>query len=70
MMRDMRYIICVLLPPLAVLRTGKMGAFVLSMVFTLMGWIPGVMYSILITDEYFALKRQKELMTLAKARFK
>ncbi len=62
----MRYFLCIILPPIAVLTTGKIGAFILSLILTALGWIPGVIYAILITNKYYAEKRHQELIAIAK----
>jgi len=41
-MKALRYFFCVVLPPLAVLMTGQIASFFLSIILTLLGWIPGV----------------------------
>lgn len=58
----MRYFLCIIFPPLAVLTTGKIGAFILSVILTLLVWIPGVIHAILVTNKYYADKRHKELV--------
>lgn len=62
----MRYFLCIIFPPLAVLTTGKIGAFILSIILTLLIWIPGVIHAILVTNKYYADKRHKELVKAAK----
>jgi len=62
----MRYFLCILLPPIAVLATGKIGAFILSLILTLLGWIPGILYAVLITNKFYAERRHEELITIAK----
>lgn len=58
----MRYFLCIILPPIAVLTTGKIGAFFLNLVLTILVWIPGVIHAILVTNKYYADKRHKELL--------
>jgi uncharacterized membrane protein YqaE (UPF0057 family) len=53
----MRYFLCFLCPPLAVLSTGKVGSFILNLILTLFLWIPGVIHSILIVNEYYEDRR-------------
>ena len=43
----MHYLLCILLPPLAVLLTGRTGAFLVSLLLTLLGWLPGVIHAFL-----------------------
>ncbi|HEY0030791.1 MAG TPA: YqaE/Pmp3 family membrane protein [Bacteroidia bacterium] len=59
----MRYFLCILLPPIAVLTTGRIGAFILSLVLTLCFWIPGIIHAILVVNKHYADKRHLELIT-------
>ncbi len=61
----MRYFLCIIFPPLAVLTTGKIGAFILSIILTILVWIPGVIHAILVTNKYYADKRHNELLKVA-----
>jgi uncharacterized membrane protein YqaE (UPF0057 family) len=38
-MKALRYFFCIVLPPVAVLMTGRLGSFFLSLILTLLGWI-------------------------------
>ncbi|HRE98493.1 MAG TPA: YqaE/Pmp3 family membrane protein [Flavobacteriales bacterium] len=58
----MRYFFCIILPPIAVLSTGRIGAFILSLILTLLGWIPGVIYAVLITNRMYSDRRHKEMI--------
>jgi len=58
----MRYFLCILLPPIAVLTTGRIGAFILSLILSALFWIPGIIYAILVTNKYYADRRHKELL--------
>ena len=58
----MRYFLCIILPPLAVLTTGRIGAFILSCILTLCLWIPGVIHAILVTNDYYAARRHRQLV--------
>jgi uncharacterized membrane protein YqaE (UPF0057 family) len=62
----MRYFLCIILPPIAVLTTGRIGAFILSLILTCLVWIPGVIHAILVTNKYYADKRHKELLEVAR----
>jgi len=61
----MRYFLCIIFPPLAVLTIGKIGAFILSIILTLLVWIPNVIHATLVTNKYYVDKRHKELMKVA-----
>jgi uncharacterized membrane protein YqaE (UPF0057 family) len=58
----MRYFLCIILPPIAVLTTGRIGAFILSLLLTAAFVVPGVIHAILVTNKYYADKRHKELI--------
>ena len=46
----LRVLICILLPPLAVLDKG-LGAVVLTTILTLVGWVPGVLAAIFFSTQ-------------------
>lgn len=58
----MRYFLCIILPPIAVLTTGKIGAFFLNLILTLLVWIPGVIHAFMVTNKYYADKRNEKLI--------
>ena len=65
-MKALRYFFCVVFPPLAVLMTGRMGSFLLSLILTLAIWVPGVIHAILVVSDYEAEKRLERLSLPAK----
>jgi len=58
----MLFFLCVVLPPLAVFFTGRMGSFLLSLVLTLLGWLPGVIHAFFVVSDY---KNEKRLRAIA-----
>ena len=60
-MKALRYFFCVVLPPVAILMTGRMGSFLLSLLLTLFGWIPGIVHAVLVVSDYENEKRLKRL---------
>ncbi|MGZ3767898.1 MAG: YqaE/Pmp3 family membrane protein [Mucilaginibacter sp.] len=58
----MRYFLCIILPPLAVLTTGRIGAFLLSCLLTLCLWVPGVVHAILVNNGYYEERRHRQMM--------
>jgi len=58
----MLFFLCVLLPPLAVLLTGRIGSFFLSLVLTLFGWLPGVIHAFFVVSDY---KNEQRLQKIA-----
>lgn len=62
----MRYFLCIVLPPLAVFTTGRIGAFVLNCLLTLFLWVPGVVHAILVTNDFYAERRHRKMVRLMK----
>ncbi len=58
----MLFFLCVVLPPLAVLLTGRIGSFFLSLVLTLFGWIPGIIHAFFVVSDY---KNEQRLRKIA-----
>jgi uncharacterized membrane protein YqaE (UPF0057 family) len=62
----MRYFLCLICPPIAVLSTGRLITFILSVILTLCLWIPGVIHAILVTNDYYEGRRHRQLMRAVK----
>ena len=58
----MRYFLAIILPPLAVLLCGKPFQFLLNLLLTLLGWIPGVVHAILVVHAHLEDKRTERLI--------
>jgi len=58
----MLFFLCVIFPPLAVLLTGRIGSFFLSLVLTVLGWLPGVIHAFFVVSDY---KNEKRLRKIA-----
>jgi len=58
-LKALRYFFCVVFPPIAVLLTGRILSFLLSLLLTLLGWIPGVIHACLVVSDYQAEHRLK-----------
>ena len=58
----MRYFLCFLCPPLAILTTGKMGALILNIILTIFFWVPGIIHAILVTNDYYAERRHRKMV--------
>ena len=50
-MKALRYFFCIVLPPVAVLMTGRVGVCS-QLVLTLLGWIPGIIHACLVVNDY------------------
>jgi uncharacterized membrane protein YqaE (UPF0057 family) len=64
-MKALRYFFCIVFPPLAVLMTGRIGSFLLSLLLTIV-YFPGVIHAILVVNDYEAEKRLEKLNPLAR----
>jgi len=62
----MRYFLCLILPPVAVLTTGRLGSFLLNFLLCLCLWIPGVIHAILVTNDYYEARRHRQLVRAVK----
>ncbi|MBP8606029.1 MAG: YqaE/Pmp3 family membrane protein [Phycisphaerae bacterium] len=62
----MRYFLAIVLPPLAVLLCGKPIQFLLNILLTLLGWIPGVVHAILVVHSHLDDKRTKKIIEALK----
>jgi uncharacterized membrane protein YqaE (UPF0057 family) len=51
------YFLAMVLPPLAVLFTGRKTAAILNIPLTLAGWLPGVLHAVLVVNEHKADQR-------------
>jgi len=56
----MLYLLAILLPPLAVLLTGRPLQAVLNLFLTLLFYFPGMLHAILVVSEYKADQRAKK----------
>lgn len=57
----MRYLLAIILPPVAVLLCGKPVQAILNIILTLLGWIPGVIHAILVVNSHLADERTARL---------
>ncbi len=65
----MRYFLCFLCPPIAILTTGRIGAFILNIFLTLFFWIPGIIHAILVTNDFYEERRYRRLIRVTKRRY-
>lgn len=57
----MRYLLAIIMPPIAVLLCGKPVQFILNILLTLLFWIPGVIHAILVVNSHLADERTARL---------
>lgn len=60
-MKALRFFFCVICPPIAVLLTGRIASFFLSLVLTLFFWIPGIIHACLVVSDYHEEQRARRL---------
>ena len=62
----MRYFLCIILPPISVLTTGKIITFILNLILTLCFWLPGVIHAIIVVNSFYADRRNDKLIKAMK----
>jgi len=58
----MRFLLAILLPPIAVLLCGRPFLAVLNLGLTLLGWIPGAIHACLVVNQHHADGRMRQLL--------
>ena len=58
----MRYLIAVILPPLAVFLCGKPFQAIISIFLTLLFWVPGVIHALLVVHAHLADVRTEKIV--------
>ncbi len=58
----MRYLLAIVLPPVAVLTCGKPFQFLMNLVLCLLLWVPGMIHAILVVHEHHAERRSAEMI--------
>lgn len=64
----MLYLLAILLPPLAVLLTGRIGAFLLNLLLCLLFWVPGIIHAVIVVADHKANKRTDKIVQAIKER--
>ncbi len=63
----MRYLLAIILPPVAVLFCGKPGQALLNLVLTLCFWVPGVVHALFMVSNHLAEKRTDRVIRAMRA---
>jgi uncharacterized membrane protein YqaE (UPF0057 family) len=58
----MRYLLAIILPPIAVLLCGKPVQAILNLLLTILFWIPGVVHALFVVHSHLADKRTDRLL--------
>ncbi|MFO0830839.1 MAG: YqaE/Pmp3 family membrane protein [Phycisphaerales bacterium] len=64
---SVRYLLCIVLPPVAVLTTGRWFQAILNIVLTILGWVPGVVHAALIVHDYKEEQRTNRIIDAVRA---
>jgi uncharacterized membrane protein YqaE (UPF0057 family) len=64
----MRYLLAILLPPIAVLICGKPIQALINLLLCLLLWVPGVIHALFVAHDYYADQRNKELVAAMRGR--
>lgn len=64
----MRYLLAIILPPVAVLLCGKPIQFLLNIILTLCLWIPGMIHALCVVSSHLADKRTDRIVQAMKSR--
>lgn len=64
----MRYLLAILLPPVAVLICGKPVQALLNLVLTLLFWVPGAVHACLVVHDHLANKRADRIVQAVRTR--
>lgn len=62
----MRYLLAILLPPVAVFLCAKPIQGLLNIILTLMFWVPGIVHALFVVHSHLADNRNKELIKAIK----
>jgi uncharacterized membrane protein YqaE (UPF0057 family) len=62
----MRYLLAIILPPLAVLLCGKPLQAILNLVLTLCLWVPGVVHALFVVNSHLADVRAEKMIAAVK----
>jgi uncharacterized membrane protein YqaE (UPF0057 family) len=58
----MRYLLAIVLPPVAVLICGKPFQAVINVVLTLLLWVPGMIHALFVVNNWYADQRTQRLV--------
>jgi uncharacterized membrane protein YqaE (UPF0057 family) len=59
---SVRYLLCIVLPPVAVLTTGRWVQAVINVVLTILGWVPGVVHAALVVHDFKEEQRTNRII--------
>lgn len=62
----MRYLLAIILPPIAVLICGKPVQAIINLILTLLFWIPGMIHALFIAHGYYEDKRADRVIDAMK----
>ncbi|MBX3383061.1 MAG: YqaE/Pmp3 family membrane protein [Phycisphaeraceae bacterium] len=60
----MRYLLAIVLPPVAVLVCGKPFQALLNLFLTLLFWVPGMIHALLVANDYYEDRRADRMVQM------
>jgi uncharacterized membrane protein YqaE (UPF0057 family) len=63
----MRYLLAIILPPVAVLVCGKPFQALLNLFLTLLFWVPGMIHALLVANDYYEDERADRMVRVLSA---
>jgi uncharacterized membrane protein YqaE (UPF0057 family) len=63
----MRYVLSLVLPPVAVFSTGRWVQGLINIVLTILGWVPGVIHAALIVNDFQQDRRANRIIDAIRA---
>ncbi|GDX98430.1 proteolipid membrane potential modulator [Phycisphaerae bacterium] len=64
----MRYLLAIVLPPVAVFSTGRILQGLINIVLTILGWVPGVVHAALIVNDFKNEERTNRVIDAMRVR--
>ena len=59
----MMFILCIILPPIAAAISGGFSSFLINLILTCFGWLPGIVHAIMVTNKSIVEEQNEELIS-------
>ena len=60
----MMFILCIILPPIAAAISGGFSSFLINLILTCFGWLPGIVHAIMVTNKSSVQEQNEEHITM------
>jgi len=57
------FILCIILPPVAAAISGGFSSFLINLILTCFGWLPGIVHAIMVTNKSIVEEQNEELIS-------